>query len=677
MDFRKWQEEGQKHKSSNDASLPIEEKFFGRKDELSQLKTFIENNKQRIFCLYGVPMIGKSTLIREFCKSITDYETINIKFNNPENPDISLEKNLSRIDFTGQKKQLIVLENFEEVLLWKGDHEHLHEVKFLKVKQFLLGISKYQNNKIIIESRFQIKNDFIAGNFINELLSKQLGKIERKELFNALNKIYRHNRVQYDAFDDVCEELNDHVWLIELAMQADWLFEDIREAAQNPKSITQQLWDKIQIIIRKLSTNERVLLCAFGILNPISENDLKENLENSVFFQKKDILANSLFSLRKKLLLVYETKTKSYGLNPFLREVCFTYLYGQKEMITLKEIPFFKNIQLPKYNNILQAQEKGDYGTFYRLIHDLRRKKSYDTVHELLNHVLENDNVINKRGVLNEIGITYKWQKNYPKAIETLEKALKINDKDVKTLNEIAIVYKEQRNYIESIKYLEKALTTEPKNVKVLNELGIVYKEQKNYSKAIEYLEKACQLGNIPSYTELAIVYKEQKNYSKAIEYLEKACQLGNVPSYTVLGIVYKEQKNYSKSIKTLEKSLMISDKDVKTLAELAIVYKEYGELEKAKNVAIKGLSIEPHNQFLKSILNTTNKAQAGTNDKVIIQTMANVKQKILFIAANPSNESRLQTDVEYKIIKAEIKREHIVIPLNFSNHNLLLRLQN
>src|SRR6185295_15677222 len=112
---------------------------------------------------------------------------------------------------------------------------------------------------------------------------------------------------------------------------------------------------KVQIIIHKLSQQHRTLLCEFGLINPLAETDIKTNLGTIPAFAKKDELSNALLSLRKKLLLVYEAKKKQYELNPFLREVCYTYLQGQKEMKAIEQLPFFKTVQLPKYDSILQA----------------------------------------------------------------------------------------------------------------------------------------------------------------------------------------------------------------------------------------------------------------------------------------------------------------------------------
>ena len=655
MDFRKWQEDQKKQQPADNENLPLEN-FFGRKDELAQLQNFIDEKSKKVFFVYGVPMIGKSTLAREFCKSALDYRQVTIKFSNPENPETTIERTLAELNIKHGEKLFIVIENFEEALQWKGESEHLHEIRFQKVRRFVQDMSELPTAKLLIESRFQIKNDFLSVNQIAELKGKQLGKIDRRELFSALNDIYRHGNVPFDSFEQLCEGLNDHVWLIELAMQNDWLYEDVLEAVQHPKSLTQKLWEKVEAIIRKLSTSQRTLLCAFAIINPISEVDLLKNLGTLKAFEKNDALNNSLLSLRKKLLLVYEAKQKHYEINPFLREVCFTYLQGQKELQVVQQLPFFGKAKLPKYNNVIQAQEKGDYGAFYRLIHDLRKKKSYNTVHEILHHVLETDSVINKIGVLNEIGITYKWQRNYPKAIETLEGALKIEPENVKLRNELAIVYKEQKDYPKAIKNLEKALEINDQDVKTLNELAIVFKEQKNYPKALEIFTLLTEEhAHIPAYNEMGMIYKEQRNYDKAIECLEKACIMGNMHSFSVLAFLYKEQNNYHKAIETLEKALTVYDRDVKTLRELAVLYKETGDYEKAREIANKGLTVERNNPFFRSVLAKISKegdTMMKTESKQVLG-----KQKILFLAANPSNESKLQTDREYRIIKAEIKR--------------------
>ena len=162
MDFRKWQEEQRKQVEVNETSSPLNDNFFGRTNELVELKEFVEDNHKKVFCLYGVPMIGKSTLVKEFCKIVTNYKTTTIKFSNPENPEITLEKAFSNFDWSQNDQQPIIIENFEESLLLKGDQEQMHEVKFPGVLGFLKGFCRFQNVKLILESRCQIINNFFT-----------------------------------------------------------------------------------------------------------------------------------------------------------------------------------------------------------------------------------------------------------------------------------------------------------------------------------------------------------------------------------------------------------------------------------------------------------------------------------------------------------------------------------
>lgn len=533
MDFRKWQEEQKKLHGTEESAMLANALFFGRKNELIELHKFIESKDKKIFCLYGVPMIGKSTLVKEFTKTIQNYEITIIKLFNPENPEITLENAISNIDWTISTNKLIVIENFEESLIWKGDKEHLHEIKFQKVKSFLEDLVQFSNVKFILESRFQIKPDFASKNILAELPNKQLGKIERQELFIILNDIYRNNSTTYQDFEELCDRLNDHVWLIELAMQNDWIFENVREAAYHPESITQLLWKKLQFVINRLPISQKTLLCAFSLITPISEVDLKNTLGTLPLFAKKDELDLGLLSLRKKLLLVYEPQKKFYEVNTFLREICFTYMKDQKEMKVLEQLAFFKNVPKPKYNHILQAQQKGDYHTFFRLLKEKRKRGEYLEVIEILQNVYWTD--AKKEVVLNEIGITYKWQGNYAKAIEIFRELIDYYN-HVPAFTELAIIYKEQGNYNEAIKLLKLALSFNSEDVKTLNELAIIYKIQGHIEDAIEIFKGLIEKhDHIPAYDQLAIIYKMQKKYPDAIDIIDRALNKGIKDSHLLM----------------------------------------------------------------------------------------------------------------------------------------------
>jgi tetratricopeptide (TPR) repeat protein len=649
MNFEEWKEQERK-KRGIDKPNP----FFGRENELAELKAFLADETARVYGLYGVPMIGKTSLVREFLKSVANYEIQTVEFKNPENPEITLDKALSTeqtvIDWQTTAPKLIIIENFEEALQWKGDQDHLHEIKFEKIKQFLEVTVQVPFVKLILESRFQIKMDFLPGKIYTHLT---LGGIDRTELFNRLNQLYRNNEVTYEAFEELCEKFNDHVWLIELAMQNEWMFQDVQEAVQHRQIITQKLWETLKGIIRKLTTPQKTLLCAFALLNPISETDLEKQLKTLPMFQKPGELEDGLQSLRKKLLTVYNAQDKTYEINPFLRDVCFTFLQNQKEMRTLETLSYFNKAQKPQYDRILQAQEKGDYGTFYRLIRDLRKKGDYEKVHKILDYVFENDSVINRVGVLNEKGIAYKEQKNYDEAIRILKQAAESGN--IHSYNELALIYKELRNYDEAI-LIFKELIDKHNYIPAYIELAIIYKEQKNYDEAIRLLKRAAELGNIHSYNELAIVYEEQKNYDEAIRSLNKPLKTNDkdVKTLNELAIVYEEQKSYDEVINILNKALEVNEKIVKVLNESAIAYKELGDFVKALHTRQRDLKSVPDDKVFRLTLSSIEQVIDNPNKR---EEMKSSKRTILFVAANPSNETRIQTDREHRIIKAEIGR--------------------
>lgn len=529
MKFADWQKEERK-KREDEIATP----FLGRENELAELEAFLRDQTFRVFGLYGVPMIGKTTLVREFLKTATDYQVLTIRFQNPENPEDTLNKafDRERYQFANLNPQLIVLENFEEVLQWKGDHNQLHQIKYIKVREFLEEKVRLPFVKLILESRFQIKVDFLPNNIYVKLKNTQLGEIDREKLFVELNQYYRNKTVSYEVFEKLCEKFDDHIWLIIMAMESDWEFQDVLEAVQRPQSITQRLWDKLQNIINRLDSSQRTLLCAFARVNPLSKADLEKHLKTLSIFRKQNAFDDALWSLRKKLLTVYNVPAKSYEINPFLREVCFTFLQYQREMKTIDALPYFAKFQKPKYDPIQQAQEKGDYSTFFKLLKEKRTAGEYKKVIE----VLLEDYWVNPKKVvvLNEIGITHRHQKKYEESLNALTEALEIEPDNVKVLTELAITYKEQKKYDEAIEVLTRALKIEPKDVKMLTELVIIYKEQKKYDEAITILTQALKIkpNDVKLLNELASIYKEQRKYTDAMAILKKGLKLSPKDRY-------------------------------------------------------------------------------------------------------------------------------------------------
>jgi tetratricopeptide (TPR) repeat protein len=504
--------------------------FLGRKDELNELNNFLVTPECRILELYGVPMIGKTELINYFLENdqtAKGYKIITVKLNpQPEDAGLKLKniifEDRDLNDFSGfSSNTLVVIQNFEEALRWTGNPEELHDIedKYSDIKAFLKEVTEVGTIKLIIESRFQI-------NFLS-LLSKvrplvrtlEIEGVDREEFW----KFYRSRGFSHEGFEKLCNKFGNHTWLLSLSYNNDDFIYQGRliDAVYRPNFTTIYLWGYVQDIVNRLEVHEILSLCALTFLKePIALENLYSYLISPDAFKNRLEIDESLRSLEKKLLV--QVNREFYELNPYIREVCFTFLSEtrKREMQIIKSLPFIRiHGESPIYNQTRQAQERGDYKTFFRLIKEARREGHYTQVHDDLEAALYNPQ-FKKKIVLNEIGITYKMEGNLDKAIETFN-TLATEHKHVPALNELAIFYRDKNQLDKAIGMLEKAEKIDPNDTKTLNELAICYQVNGDYAKSIKVAEKAIRLGHYRCYTVLANTYQRMGDLKKAYQIAE------------------------------------------------------------------------------------------------------------------------------------------------------------
>jgi tetratricopeptide (TPR) repeat protein len=145
------------------------------------------------------------------------------------------------------------------------------------------------------------------------------------------------------------------------------------------------------------------------------------------------------------------------------------------------------------------------------------------------------------------IGQIYDQQKDYKKAKDYYEKALKIAESNddyasekASALFNLAVIYAEEGNIQKSLEYNQKALDIriaigdEVKIPESYRALGEVYTALGDYSKAQKYLEDALKvsqeiedkLTESVAYSSMGDLYQERKEYQKAVEYHQKGYAL-------------------------------------------------------------------------------------------------------------------------------------------------------
>ncbi|MBF4515644.1 tetratricopeptide repeat protein [Flavobacterium sp. ANB] len=241
-------------------------------------------------------------------------------------------------------------------------------------------------------------------------------------------------------------------------------------------------------------------------------------------------------------------------------------------------------------------------------------------------------------------GVVYSEQSNYTFALKNFEKALKLYQEIQeqlsisKVLNNIGIVYKSQLIYPKALYYLKEAhkiqLALGEENAPMtLTNIGVIYFEMGEYQNAIQYYEKAKKgfeknnnkrgFALLNNY--LGDYYKKQNNKSLALDYYQKSLNLyeeiqnkfGASLSLFNIGSLLQEQQKYSEALPFAIKSLAyakeigVQDQTFHTEKLLSELYESLNDSKAAlthyKNYIIARDSInnqETNNKFARAEMN-------------------------------------------------------------------------
>jgi len=117
-------------------------------------------------------------------------------------------------------------------------------------------------------------------------------------------------------------------------------------------------------------------------------------------------------------------------------------------------------------------------------------------------------------------GIEAAKNKQWEKAIDLFQKAVKADPKEANNYNNLGLAYKGAGKMNEAIKAFGDAVAAEPNNSVGYINLGVAYTAEGKYDNAIEDLDKAIKMSpdSISAYRFRAFAYLQKKDYAKAVE---------------------------------------------------------------------------------------------------------------------------------------------------------------
>lgn len=316
---------------------------------------------------------------------------------------------------------------------------------------------------------------------------------------------------------------------------------------------------------------------ATAILDARKDIEKKIEFGQSVVAEGESEKAQNLKDAERLAELMY-AKHLSF-LNEFQNDSAAYYLKRRAELVP---------------ENIAFNLEAGVFIDNYLSYHDLALKYYFTSLSLAKQQYVDNENHSDIATCYNNIGGVYNSLGDYIRALEYLEKALKIQlelfdetHPDVAMcFNNIGLVYNNQGDYSMALEYYGKALRIQqnifgknhPDVARSYNNIGLAYTNLDECPLALEYLKTALKIrqeilgDNHPDvatcYNNIGLVYDIMHDYPLALEYYERALRIQQIifgenhpntaASYHNIGCVFNSQQDYTLGSEYLTKAMEV-----------------------------------------------------------------------------------------------------------------------
>jgi type IV pilus assembly protein PilF len=205
-------------------------------------------------------------------------------------------------------------------------------------------------------------------------------------------------------------------------------------------------------------------------------------------------------------------------------------------------------------------------------------------------HMLEKSQDQEKARIYMQLAADQFGQKEYSKATESIQQALRYTPNYPSAYNHLGIIYMETKRFAKSEEAFKKALQIQPSYSEVLNNLGVLMNRQEKFQEAISYFENALQNETYPTpenaLTNMGYAYFKLGNNIKAKLYHQKALDI--TPQFCLanknLGDVYAREKNFDKASDYFKKASTTCPLYQESQYKLGLALMKAGQRGLAKN---------------------------------------------------------------------------------------------
>ncbi len=218
-----------------------------------------------------------------------------------------------------------------------------------------------------------------------------------------------------------------------------------------------------------------------------------------------------------------------------------------------------------------------------------------------------------------KIGINELNHKEFQKAIDSLLKAIDLDDTNYRFRYGLALAYSMSGQLEKALAQCNEALRINPSDTESYNLLGSINIELGRYEEATQALRKVIEDKSFSEpkfpYFNLGLCLRKQKQTEKAIAAFQLASQFDPefYRAYVALGEIYSEQKNYSRMLHYYMKAEPAYANDVNVLFHIGYASFKLQKFDQAKRYLAQVSILFPDAQIDRStqtMLNYINRVQ-------------------------------------------------------------------
>jgi tetratricopeptide (TPR) repeat protein len=197
-------------------------------------------------------------------------------------------------------------------------------------------------------------------------------------------------------------------------------------------------------------------------------------------------------------------------------------------------------------------------------------------------------------------GVRLKARGQLDEATVLFEQCIQLRPSDDAPYYALSELYLMKNDQIRSAEYIQKAAKIDPKNIWYVQELAYMYLEQGKHIEAIKQFERLVEYEsrNVEWWYAYAECLAKAGKYADAIKALEKTeDQVGQHPELTLQKFqLYMQMKQPEKGIAEIEKARVLFPDDPQILATLVDYYFQKGEVDKAISLLEELVIASPDN---------------------------------------------------------------------------------